>query len=397
MARARKKIIEDESFDETEGVTIEIEPEKPDESPPIMVKTVERREYVAPMIPQASPPVQENAVTIASEPELPEADAIESLLREYGAQDAQWSMTVYRLPGYERDSNGSLKARKVLCGSQPFNEHFEQVIQELYAKPNKPNHFLVAVRRDSRIYRILPVLSIEPLPEAEREAESKSNQNNAIPAPVAIDPFAEMKRAIALVKQLQDVFPQPQASPQGEITTEQAVLKLVATDREAIKAITSRILPSEGGNGMPEWVTALLPIAAPLIGALTQKITQGLTAPAEPQQPSAPQLPPQTAEKYQHIIGRILYGIENGLAPDFVAEEIGTLCERDADLTRLCEPLITTPVTQIQAQISRLGERAAKIISTPQAADWLAALQAYFNEPESEGKNNAATANQEPS
>lgn len=387
MARARKQA--------EEIVDVELEIDDAPQTPlPIMVKTREVREFIAPMVmpSQAEP---DNVVTVEELPPqyaAPEAETMESRLRkEVGLTGDRWSMTVYRLLKYHADGNASLNGNATVICTKPFDlDSYVDTVLESCVVPDKPNDFLVIVRRNNRVYCHLPVIRAEAIARPEQPTTQQGQINNAIPAAV-VDPFAEMKKAMAFIKSVRELEspPQPQAAPAGEISTESAILKVIASDPEQVAKIAKRLLPGDSSeDAMPGWLQALIPLITPLLAQIAGRFLtpQPQAEPQAPGQPAQlePQQPPPQFLQYQELIKRVIYGIENGLAPDFVAEEIATFCERDAVLASFCEPLITTPPALLQTQLAQLAPKLATMLQKPESLEWLIAMQAYFQGGEDE-------------
>jgi len=377
---------------------IDIEPEiddAPQSPPPIMVKTREVREFIAPMV----MPVQQEAENVVTVEEIPqqfaqqEPESMESRLRkEVGLTGDRWSMTVYRLTKYAVDGNASLNGNAFAVITKPFDlDSYVDTILESCIAPDKPNDFLPVVRRNNRVYCHLPVVRAEAVARSEQPATPASQSNHAVPA--AVDPFAEMKKAMRFMKELRELeAPAAPRAPAGEVTIESAILKVIASDSEQVAKIARRLLPGDSGNSedaMPAWLTALIPIATPFLSAIVQR----LTAPpvlAEPQAPGyAPQQipaqePPPQFRQAQELTARVIYGIKNVLDPAFVAEEVDEFCSRDETLAAFCQPLVITPPAILAENLKQLapGEVA---LNKPEAIEWLTNFQMYFTqEPEPE-------------
>lgn len=397
------------------------------EPPPIMVKTREYREYVAPM-PIAKPAPQQQAdgevVAVVEEPEYlqseglyiepepPPIDPMEALLAEIGGAAHAWTMTIYRLPNFDRDGNGSLKARKILCGTQPFDSQFEETIQSLYARPDKPNNFLVCVRRDSRIHRILPVIAIEPVNGAERAATQQSQRDNAFPSAVVaapVNPLAALKEHAEVFRELKKIFgdERPRQSEAiatvpnpAELTPESAMLKLLEVEPAKLEMVRSRIFGNGESSGGSEWVALvreLLPLFMPMLSGFAQRFAQPPQPNGQPQIQPIPQAPQQVEgqppQEYLYLIGRVLEGIARGVKPELVAEEIDAAIEKDEQLAGLIGGIVDAPIDLIVSQLATLAPQAKQMLESPRAKMWLKELQDCFGEEESgddAGANNGA-------
>lgn len=255
---------------------------------------------------------EESIIEIKPEP-LP-VDPIEELLKEIGATSGEkWSMTVARLPNYEKDNNCSPRARQVVVGTLPFDHDYVETIQTRFAVAGKPNDFLVCIRRGNRIHSYLPVVQVEA-PWSEQSNADAPQGYNAIPAAVDRDPFAEFTRVMKMIKQanealgvnLQTTAPPSPPEPEKKITTEQALMILAKEDPEEMAKVRDRIFgrnnrddyePREASGGMME---ALLQQIAPGLNAALPLFAQAAMAWAANQMTpantsaasSAPPLPP---------------------------------------------------------------------------------------------------------
>lgn len=392
MARTKKQAEE----------IIDIEPEiddVPQSPPPIMVKTREVREFIAPMVMPAPRDESENVVTVEEMPPQfapQEPESMESRLRkEVGLTGDRWSMTVYRLSKYAVDGNASLNGNAYALCTKPFDlDSYVDTVLESCIAPDKPNDFLVVVRRNNRVFCHLPVIRAESVARPEQQSAQQGQINNAIPAAVT-DPFAEMKKAMRFVKELRELdAPVAPQAPAGEMTTEAAILKVIASDPEQVAKIARRLLPGDSSNddAMPSWLSALIPIATPFLSAIVQRLTAPPSLPVQqspgfaPQQ-IQPQEPPPQFRQAQELTARVIYGIKNALDPIFVAEEVEEFCSRDETLAVFCQPLVTTPPPALAESLRQLAPN-EPTLNKPEAIEWLTGFQMYFaQEPETENAN----------
>lgn len=187
-----------------------------------------------------------------SEP-LPD-DPIEKLLREIGASTSNWMLVVDRLPNYQRDGMSHSRVKFVRCGMFALTpellqgEAYIEEIQTRWARPNKPNDFRLCVRRDSRIYAYLPVLTLEP-PDPEVLAKVTANETPQFNfnLPQSENSFDSFIRQAEKMARLRDAMgwgapaqqPQQQNPAQQPLTTEAALLHLVAADDSVMEKITN--------------------------------------------------------------------------------------------------------------------------------------------------------------
>lgn len=393
MARTKKQ------FDEI----IDIEPEvddAPSSPPPIMVKTREVREFIAPM---QSPEPREPEPVVLIEPEPraePEPESMEARLRkEVGLTGNRWTMTVYRLLKYDETMNASLNGDAIAICTVPFDlDTYVDIILDRCTVPNKPNDFLPVVRRNNRVFCHLPVVRAESVARAEQPATQQGQTNNAIPAPVTPDYFAELKRTMKFMKELRELEAPaaPPAVPVGEVTTEQAILKVIASDPEQVSKIARRLLPGNDApeEGMPGWVRELMPVVTPIFAALAQKFLMPQpVSQAAPQAQEPPpreiqaQEPPPQFHKYVELVGRLVAGLEKGYSPAYVGEDFDLACNSDELLIPFVNPLLAMAPATLQAELVKSYPQAAATLAKPESLAWLTEFLEYFQpEPESEVK-----------
>ena len=181
-------------------------------------------------------------------------DPIEKLLREIGASTSNWMLVVDRLPNYQRDGMSHSRVKFVRCGMFALTpellqgEAYIEEIQTRWARPNKSNDFRLCVRRDSRIYAYLPVLTLEP-PDPEVLAKVTANETPQFNfnLPQSENSFDSFIRQAEKMARLRDAMgwgapaqqPQQQNPAQQPLTTEAALLHLVAADESVMEKITS--------------------------------------------------------------------------------------------------------------------------------------------------------------
>lgn len=202
----------------------------------------------------------EEEVEEETQEEIKPRDPIEALLDEIGASHASWAMHVNRLPKYARDERTDPKSR-VFAGTLTIpdenylrEEKYKEDIQERFAKGTETNHFYCCVRRDNRNYCYLPVVSVEP-PDpatiAQKQIENSGQPINIFQTPQTAEDgfntFVKQARQFAQLREL--LFPtamlenfQPPAAKVNEpLTTERALMHLVAQDGEVIDTFLGKL------------------------------------------------------------------------------------------------------------------------------------------------------------
>jgi hypothetical protein len=354
----------------------------------------------------------ENLVSVYEEPdflEVEENNPFEELLAEIGTGAEDYKVSIWELPNYRHDGNGSLAhAENNFCGNIPIPRSVRtkadllQLIQEKYARGNEPFYDYLLSVRGRRIKRNLPIVRIKSLGYAQQSPTQSSEGNHVVSAAVAVapvDPLEAFKKQAEIFREMKKIFgTEPKQAevvlPTGQpLTTEAALLRLLSDDPDQVSRIAARFLPSErNSDDVPGWLKAILPLAAPLLSALAQKLLAPVTpndstppmpspgaAPATPVSVAPQEAPPQFAA-YQYWISQILFGIENAIAPDYVAEGIGLACDKDESLTPFLEPIFNAPAETVQQMLAQISPRAAQVVNRPNALQWLRDMQSYFGE-----------------
>jgi hypothetical protein len=194
------------------------------------------------------------------EPETEEEgplDPIQQMLADLnvGEHSHSWTMIVERLPNYEKDGRYDVMAKRINCGTRPVTPDFVEDIRREFARPYKPNHFRLTIKRDGKIYAHWPeALSLEPPPYDEIAAYEAKAQAAAPPAITINNPGQpqSFKQVLDQFKQLAELravlFPdlaqqtqQQQSAPAQaqQLTTEAALLHLVSADESLMDKVTS--------------------------------------------------------------------------------------------------------------------------------------------------------------
>ena len=338
-------------------------------------------------------------IEVAPEPAAPRPpDPIEELLREIGVSPQQWSMTVQRLPNYERDGNCSPTAKKIICATLPFDANYAETIQARFARPNKPNDFLVAVRCGNRIHSYLPVVQVEYLAPDNATADP-AQAIYAVPAAVeARDAFAELEKALRMVKRMNDALGvsqtlQPPPPEPPKLTTEAALMHLANEDPEQIARMRDRIFGRDNPTSEPEsawapFVKELLPTVPVLaqgllmwLGGQAQANPAALESPGQitspPVIPPAEPPPPQpTAE--QHVLSNILTALSQNAQTQEIAALLAHMEMREPAIKPLISFLTDQEPAEVLEYLRQLVPLAAEITQRDYAENWVKSVQQHF-------------------
>lgn len=184
-----------------------------------------------------------------------ELDPIEALLREIGASPSTWTLVIDRLPNYQKDGAFHTRVKYSRCGTLPLTEDslrgegYIEEIQTRWARPGRANDFRLLVRKDNRIYCYLPVLSIEP-PDPEVIAKQTAIESPQINFQMpqgenSFDSFIKQAEKMARLREAMGwIAPQTvqnSAASNEPLTTERALLHLIAQDGDVIESFTSKL------------------------------------------------------------------------------------------------------------------------------------------------------------
>lgn len=341
-------------------------------------------------------------------------DPIARLLHEIGASRSSWAMHVSRLPKYGRDERTDPKSR-VFVGTLtiPDATYLEEAkyiedIQARFAKGTETNHFLCCVRRDNRNYSYLPVISVEPpdpFTAAKAQIENPSAPINIFQTPQAdgFDQFVKQAKRFAELRDL--LFPQamlekmqPPQQNNEALTTERALMHLVSQDQSMLDGLIGRMLKPAGGSKeisfmelafeairndtLPKMIReakALLletksmqipdqpPLSPPApIGAMN--------APAP--MPAAPTPPPANMPPEIQLLNFAVQAHVQGWPAKAAADWIIEFEERNQSVAPYVSAFLGMESSQVLNWLTQTIPQAAHLADSPQAAEWISALQA---------------------
>ncbi len=237
---------------------------------------------------------------------------------------------------------------------------------------------------------------------------------------------APQKSLIEQVKELRElerlVAPKVEVKPVAEPDPTFAVLKMLTSNPETARTIQTNLgALFTGENPLPEKETSIADMFGKLIdnfGPLLMPMLANAMNNAQPTQQQAGQVAPsvnvspgtQTATitptentgqptlpaNYVHIINRILFGIDRGLKPDFIAEEIDILQEQDQTLIPIIDAMVNTSPEQLLQGLAAFSPQAAQVCQLPHALQFATEFLECFNEEEPEQPENGAPVTQPP-
>lgn len=205
---------------------------------------------------------------------------------------------------------------------------------------------------------------------------------------------------VGQLRQLEEVrrmFAPKESNPtpiirESELTTEQALLKLIAEDPLALAAAREKFLGGEGDSlGWLQIAQAFAPVIERGITALASALSprSSATIPTN-ETPSLPQpdhsqngsAPPQAmgvdVQAYQRLIGRLLSAMASNADVDPVVTAVDGFCELFPEHQRMIEDLLNAPAEGVLQFIGQNIPNAQPVVNAPHALEWTRKLQAAF-------------------
>ena len=356
-------------------------------------------------------------------------DPLAALLREMGASSTDWSLLVHRLVNYEKDYRYDPRAKMAFCGRIDLTVEsleslgYQEEIQRRWAREGKSNHFRLQIKRGNRIFGYLPVLSLEAAdPEVvQKQALAEPPASPAQTAAPGLDFSAFIKQAKQFAE-LRELFapgsssaPATQPAPAaGALTTESALLHLVATDSGTIETVTDKIrgLLFRAENGARETGVIDLVLAAIQNDTLPKMIREAKSlltevqgapaiAPAIPLPQQQPQTPPssqlmQTTPEFtllQFAVGSLAAQTPPAAAATWVID----FEEQNPRVTPYLNFFLQMAPADALTWLAQSVPEAAGVAQLPHATAWIEALQNELKKGEDDdeaAKNSAIGAGQ---
>lgn len=179
---------------------------------------------------------------------------------------------------------------------------------------------------------------------------------------------------------------------EAELTTEQALLRLITDDPLALAAAREKLLGSEGeGLGWLQIAQAFAPVLERGIATLASAFASRSSAPmpannqpgfSTPEQSQNGSAPPQAMgadmQAYQRLVGRLLSAMASNAEIDPVVTAIDGFCELFPEHQRMIEDLLSTPAETVLQFIGQNVPSAQSVVNAPHALEWMQKLQAAF-------------------
>lgn len=354
--------------------------------------------------------------------EIPEnADPIAEMFRDLQIEKRShsWTMVIERLVNFEKDGRFDAGSKRVNCGTRPVTPDFVEEIRREFARPGRPNHFRVLIKRDGKIFAHWPeALSLEPPPVEEIIAEDARHAGSA-PSPFlmgAPDPSKQFKQMLDQMRQLAELravlFPdQPAAAPiqnPAPLTEEAALLKLLAADSDVVDRV-SRQISKRLFSSNPEPETSWPAVLAAGLQYLPTILQQLGFRPPETAAPAGPQLvpprqpvplpspappaadPPPAVENGPTpeltLLGRVLQYCADQVPPEGAAAWVDGFTNQNPTVAPLVDLFLAMSPADCLAFLRSYFPAAAGIVEAPHAPAWIQRLQAALSaEPEQPGE-----------
>lgn len=378
--------------------------QSPDEDSGLIEPEIYVEDYEGPEI---EPPAR-FAPTIEPPPNA--NDSIAQMLADLQIEKRahSWTMVVERLPNYDRDGRGDVGAKRVNCGTRAMSEDFIEEIRREFARPSKPNHFRVTIKRDGKIFAHWPdVISLEPpapeeLPALDAQF-APAPPVSALPASAPPPGLTELVKQLKQLKEIQSLLsPEPIANPAvGSLTEEAALLRLLSSSDEVIAKVTDRISKklfrddqaSEGAEWMP-LVKSFVDNGPAIVAQIFQGIQQLRSAPVAMESPGqapmitnpAPLPPPVSPQQPTPpvesgpapelvLLGNVIRYLEINAPVEAAATFVDAYTEQNPALNPLVESFLAMSPDDCRAFMKTFFPNAAPILDRETASEWISRLQ----------------------
>jgi hypothetical protein len=352
--------------------------------------------------------IADTAADLVEEPIEP-PDPIAEAACFISGSSSTWSIGVERLKNYSRDKRTSPDARS-FCGNLAIpdadylnSNTYREDIQARWAKPPEVNFFLLALRKDNRIFRWLPVVAIDP-PDpvtVAKQAAENANVNILYPYPQPQDglrQFVHQARQFSEVREL--LFPgaavQPAAAPQIN-STEQAMFHLLNADGGVVETIADKLRgllnTRNDGSREPSMMDIGLALAQKFDLQAVLHEARALVAEARgnpvasqpaPMQPlvATPATPPPLPEAANQMINFTLHAVQQGWPPEQAAQWLIEFEAKNPDSSTYLDLIVKMEPDKVLTWLAQAAPQAATLAARPETKVWLEAVQKLLKESE---------------
>ena len=332
-------------------------------------------------------------------------DPIAKVLSEIAGSRSTWSVSVSRLPNYDKDNRTDPKSRR-FAGSLSIpdaeylkEERYLEDLQQKFARGQNGNWFLMCVRRDNRNFAYLPPVCVEPPAPEMMAAKAIENtpinifnpqQNPGDMMDAMLKQFEKFNKlqAAMLPPWMKDIQ-LPTAAPvsstgNDQLTDEKALLHILNREGDIVDAVVGKLKGLMKGNSAGEeksWAdVAVAALTSPTLPAVISQLVAQFRAPmANPVEAPQPHQPPPDVAAYQIVIRRLIDSLKlNGEVESVIAAIDGFL-NLFPQHQMSVEGLINLPPEQALQMLAQVEPLAAEAVSLPHAVEWIQRLRdAYF-------------------
>lgn len=422
MPRTKKKVetvLNQDTFSEDLPVALDEEPPTVREKHTVVTQWVQQK-------PLGAEPVTETDDDGDDDDslELAPDDPIAEVIEEMAESSLDWSLAVYRLPGFEENGKAGAGHRK-FSGAIPIpspewlrNQFHLEEIQRKFAREGMSNYFALEARKGNRIKKTLGVVAVEPLPPTNvpginglpvdpngSTINVYGNQQN--PADLMetftkqfttfqklqaamLPPWVKNLDPTALMQQ------QPPANPAPN-TTEGALMTLLNADDELLNQAVGKLRKVFRGDGASAeekgpWDAVVALITSPTLPQTIQMLAQQFRVPQPDQatgnQPpdSPPPMPPDVLAQ-QRLLAVLTNAMRLNSDVATVLPALDGFAELFPEHRGMIEQFLSAEAEQLLTALPQFFPPAAEVVAMPHAKEWVQKLKAiYFGEENEEPK-----------
>ncbi len=353
--------------------------------------------------------------------ELAPDDPIAEVIEEMAESSLDWSLAVYRLPGFEENGKAGAGHRK-FSGAIPIpspewlrNQFHLEEIQRKFAREGMSNYFALEARKGNRIKKTLGVVAVEPLPPssvpgiAGLPVDANGSTINVYGNPQNPSDLMEtFTKQFTTFQKLQAAMLPPwvknldptalmQSQPPASAapnTTEGALMTLLNSDDELLNQAVSKLRKVFRGDGAAAeekgpWDAVVALITSPTLPQTISMLAQQFRAP-QPDQATGNQPPNTPPPLLPDVLAqqRLLAVLTNAMR---LNSDVATVLPALDGFTRLfpehsgmIEQFMETDTENLLAALPGFFPPAAEAVQLPHAAEWVGKLKAIYFDEESE-------------
>lgn len=346
-------------------------------------------------------------------------DPIAEVVEEMAESSLDWSLAVYRLPGFEENGKAGAGHRKFSGAiSIPSPEwlrnqfHLEE-IQRKFAREGMSNYFAIEARKGNRIKKTLGVVAVEPLPASHVPGvaglgvdPNGSTINVYGNQPSQSEMLKSMLEQVSLAQKLGDAFTpawikkldptllfqqQAIAANPAPATTESALLTLLNSEDELVTQAVGKLKKLFRGDGASieekgPWDAVVALLTSPTLPQTISTLAQQFRAPQQHQvtgnQPpdTPPPMPPDVVAQ-QRLLAVLTNAMRLNSDVATVLPALDGFAELFPEHRNNVEGLIAADTQQLLGMLPQFYQPAAEVVGLPHAVEWVEKLKAaYFGE-----------------